>query len=75
MLATGITCGFPSLVTTLTFVACSQFDKVKSVILDIRQQHMLYHNGKEDEHDNEIANCELQAKLNVCIRQHQEIME
>jgi hypothetical protein len=70
----GITCGFPSLVTTLIAVACSQFEKVKAAILDIRQQHITSPHGLEDEHDNAIADCDLQAKINVCIQHHQEIM-
>jgi len=69
-----ITCGFASLVTTLISVACSQFEKVKVVILDITQQHMTSHHDLEDEYDNAIANYDLQAKLNACIRHHQDIM-
>ena len=65
---------FPSLVTTLISVACSQFEKVKAVILDIRQQHMTSQHGPEDEYDNAIANCDLQVKINACIRHHQDIM-
>jgi hypothetical protein len=63
------------LVTTLTAVACSQFDKLKSAILDIRQQHITPEGGQEDEQVHTIANCELQAKLNACIRHHQVIIE
>jgi hypothetical protein len=70
----GITFGFPSLVTTLISVASSQFEKLKAAILDIRQQHVTSHHGLEDERDNEIANWDLQAKINACIRHHQEIM-
>jgi hypothetical protein len=74
MLGVGVTCAFPSLVTTLISVACSQFEKVKAAILDITQQHMTSHHGLEDEQDNAIAYCDLQAKINACIRHHQEIM-
>jgi hypothetical protein len=70
----GIYYGFLSLVTTLIAVACSQFEKVKAAILDIRQQQVTSHHGLEDEHDNAIANCELQAKINACIQHHQEII-
>ena len=70
----GITCGFPFLVTTLVAVACSQFEKVKAAIEDITQQHKKSNHGLQDENDNAIANCDLQAKLNACIRHHQEIM-
>ena len=73
LLALGITCGFLSLCTALIAVACSQFDKLKAAIEDIRQQHITPHRGQEDEQYHTIANCELQAKLNVCIRHHQEI--
>jgi hypothetical protein len=66
--------GFLSLVTTFIAVACSQLEKVKAAILDIRQQHITSHHGLEDEYHNAIANCEMQAKINACIRHHQEIM-
>ena len=71
----GILCGYMSLVTTLIAVACSQFDKLKATILDIRQQHITPHLRQEDEQVDTIANCDLQAKLNACIRHHQEILE
>jgi len=54
-------------------VACSQFDKLKVAILDIRQEHITPHHGQEDAYDGKVANCDLQAKLNACIRHHQEI--
>jgi len=63
-----------SLVTTLIAVACSQFDKLNEAILDIRQQHITHQNGLEDEKVHTIENCDLQAKLSVCIRHHQDIM-
>jgi len=70
----GITCLFPSLVTTLISVACSQLEKVKAAILDTRQQHMTSHQGLKDEYDYAITNYDLQAKINECIRHHQDIM-
>ena len=75
MLALGIICGYPSLVTTLIAVACSQFEKVKAAILDIRQQHITHHHGQEDQQVHSFAKGDLQAKLNACIRHHQDIME
>jgi len=63
-----------SLVTTLTAVACSQFDKLRAVILDIRQENVTLQLGQEDGHGNPIPICILQSKLNVCIRLHQDIM-
>jgi hypothetical protein len=56
-------------------VACSQFDKLKAAILDVRQQHMTPHYGEEEEQVYLTANCDLQAKLNACIRHHQDIIE
>ena len=75
LLVVGCICGYMSLVTTLIAVACSQFDKLKAAILDNRQQHITAQHGQEDEHSHSTANCELQAKLNACIRHHQDIIE
>jgi hypothetical protein len=71
----GILCGYMSLVTTLIAVACSQFDKLKAAILDIRQQHITPQHGQEEEQEHTIANCNLKTKLNACIRHHQDIIE
>jgi hypothetical protein len=68
-------CGYMSLVTTLIAVACSQFEKLKTVVLDIREEHITLQHRHEDEQDHTIANCDLQAKLTVCIRHHQNIIE
>jgi hypothetical protein len=75
MLAMGILCGYLSLVTTLIAVACSQFEKLRTAILDIRQQHITSQHRHEDEQVHTIANYDLQAKLNACIRHHQNIIE
>ena len=56
-------------------MACSQFDKLKEAILDIGQQHITPQHRQEDEQDRTTANSELQAKLNTCIRHHQDIIE
>jgi hypothetical protein len=74
LLAIGAVFGYMSLVITLIVVACSQFDKLKATILDIRQQHITCHHRQEGEQFHTFANCDLQAKLNACIRHHQEIM-
>jgi hypothetical protein len=63
-----------SLVVTLIVVACSQFEELKAAILDIRQQNITLQHRQEDEQVHTIANCDLQDKLNVCIRHHQDIM-
>jgi hypothetical protein len=69
-----MTIGLPALVTTMIVVACSQFDKLKTSTLDIRQQHFTSHRGVEDEEVHINANSELQAKLIACIRHQQEVM-
>jgi hypothetical protein len=70
----GFLCGYPSLVTSLIAVACSQFDKLKAAILDIQQEYITSHQRQEFEGVPTIANCNLQDKLNACIRHHQQIM-
>jgi len=74
LLSLGILCGYMSLVTTLIAVACSQFDKLTAAILDIRQQHITPQLGKENENVPTITNRDFQAKLNKCIRHHQDTM-
>jgi hypothetical protein len=71
----GVVCGYLSLFTTLNTVAYTQFDKLKADMIDIRQQHITSRHGEEDEQDNAFAKCDLQAKINACIRHHQEIVE
>jgi len=75
VVAVGVICGYMSLVTTLIAVGCSQFDKLKAAILDIRQQHITHHHGQDNEQVHTIENCDLQAKLNACIQQHQNNIE
>jgi ABC-type lipoprotein release transport system permease subunit len=75
LVGVGVLCGYLSLVTTLIAVACSQLEKLKEVLLDIRQQEINPQHRQEDEQDHTIANCDLQAKLNACIRHHQNIIE
>ena len=71
----GVLCGYMSLVTTMIAVACSQFDKLNLAILDIRQQHITPQHRQEDDQVDIIANCDFQAKLNACIRLHQNTLE
>jgi hypothetical protein len=73
-LGMGIGCGFPSLYTTLVAVACTQLDKVRAAILNIRQEHITSRIGQEDEQVHTDANCSLQDKINSCIRHHQKTM-
>jgi hypothetical protein len=60
--------------TILISVACAQFEKVKAAILDIRQLHITPHHVREEEQVHKIAKCNLQEKLNACIRHHQQII-
>jgi len=71
LLGVGVVCGYMSLVTTLIAVACSQFDKLKTAILDIRQPHITPQHRQKEEQVDKIANSDLQAKLNACIREYQ----
>jgi hypothetical protein len=73
--AVGAQLCYLSLVITLIAVACSQFDKLKTAILDIRQQNITPHNRQEAQNNHTGENCELQVKLNACIRHHQNIIE
>jgi hypothetical protein len=75
LLTMGIACGYTSLVIPLIAVACSQYDKLRKAILDIRQQHITPQQRQEDEQVHKTANCDLQAKLNTCIRHHQNIIK
>jgi len=75
LLGVGGLCGYMSLVTTLIAVACSQFQKLKATILDIRQPHITPQHRQKEEQVDIIANCDLQQKLNACIRQHQNITQ
>jgi len=66
---------FPCLIIVFISVACVQFQKLKAAILNIRQEHITPHHVHDDEQVPKISTCNLQGKLNACIRQHQEIME
>ncbi|GFG36697.1 hypothetical protein Cfor_11024, partial [Coptotermes formosanus] len=74
LLISALALGFPSLSIILMAVACTQIQKLKAAILDIRQEHITPYHGQEDEQIHTAADCDLQAKLNACIRHHQDIM-
>jgi hypothetical protein len=74
LLILGINYGFLSLCATLIAVACAQLEKLKAAILDIRQEHITPYRGQEGEQVHTAADCDLQAKLNACIRHHKDIM-
>jgi signal transduction histidine kinase len=75
--------GFQSLYATLVCVACSQLEKLREALLDIRQTYgksLQYCGGKSDEreatgqkniHSEHFRH--MQEQLNNCIRHHQEI--
>jgi hypothetical protein len=71
----GIVCVYPTLFIALTAIACSQFDKLKAAILDIKEQQITPQHRQQDEQVGTTANCDLQAKLTTCIRHNQEIIE
>jgi len=75
LLAFGVVCGYTSLIVVLIAIACTQFDKLKAAILDIRQPSITSQRWQKDEQDHTIASCDLQANLNACIRHHQNIIE
>ena len=75
--------GFPSLYATLVCVACSQLEKLRAALLDIRQTHVTlrqYNLDKCEQSGGEarVQNPQdmsgyVQEQLNNCIHQHQEI--
>jgi len=79
----GINVAFPSLYATLVCVACSQLEKLRAALLDIRQTHVIseQHCGDEiqqsDAHEQPNLSGEsfrhMQEQLNNCIRHHHQI--
>jgi hypothetical protein len=75
--------GFLSLYATLVCVACSQLEKLKLALLDIRQTHVVSEQHCGDGTDQEETGGQkntpskpfrhMQEQLNNCIRHHQEI--
>jgi len=75
--------GINNLHATLVCVACSQLEKLKLALLDIRQTHVVSEQHCRDEiqqsDDHEQHNISgesfrhMQEKLNNCIRHHQQI--
>jgi hypothetical protein len=73
MLYEGIAYGFVPLTITLIAVACSQFEKLRAALLDIRQKHVTTDSEQDDGQVDE-AYRDMQDKLNACIRHHQKIV-
>jgi len=69
----GVFYGFVGLNTILMAVACAQFQKLKTAILDIRQQNITPQHVQKDKEVHKISKCNLQGNLNACIQHHQEI--
>jgi len=75
--------GFQSLYATLVCVACSQLEKLRAALLDIRQTHgTSLHDCGGETNEREAARQKnshseqfrhMQEQLNNCIRHHQEI--
>lgn len=74
--------GFPSLYATLVCVACSQLEKLRAALLDIRQTHVTSDQTfteerdpqKEGEsHTSEEIFRHMQKQVNACICNHQKI--
>jgi len=75
--------GYNSLHATLVCVACSQLEKLKLALLDVRQTHVISEQHCRDEtqesHIQEQPKLSdewfrrMQKKLNNCIRHHQQI--
>jgi hypothetical protein len=75
--------GFQGLYATLVCVACSQLEKIRLALLDIRQKHVIseqncnYQTQQSDVHGPAHPSDEqfrhMQEQLNNCIRHHQQI--
>ncbi|GFG30955.1 hypothetical protein Cfor_03708, partial [Coptotermes formosanus] len=75
--------GFPSLYATLVCVACSQLEKLRLALLDIRQKHVMSEQNCNDQaqqsdvhgpaHPSDEQLRHMQEQLNNCIRHHQQI--
>jgi len=75
--------GFPGLYATLVYVACSQLEKLKAALLDIRQSQVTSEqdcgaeNGQQEGqgqgHNSEDMFRHMQKELNNCVSLHQDI--
>jgi hypothetical protein len=79
-----ISLGFESLYATSVCVACSQLEKLRAAILDIRQTHVTSEQDcgaetDQQEGQGQVRTSEklfghMQKQLNDCIRHHQQII-
>jgi len=81
--------GFPSLYATLVIVACSQLEKLRAALLDIKQTHVIsdHYSGEDNHHHHnhhhyhserhldisEHVFQHMQKQLKDCLRHHQKI--
>jgi hypothetical protein len=74
--------GFPSLYATLVCVACSQLEKLRTALLDIRKTYVLsdqaFRVDSDQQKEEESYSAEeifrnMQKQMNGCICHHQEI--
>ena len=67
--------GFPSLYATLMIVPCSQLEKLRAALLDIRQAQDNYHHHSGRHTDiSEHVFQQMRKQLNDCICHHQNIL-
>ncbi|PNF24039.1 hypothetical protein B7P43_G08627 [Cryptotermes secundus] len=71
-----ITFGFPLLYATLVMVACSQLQKLRTNLLDIKQERVPSgaESGSDGGEEPGSQFCRMQTQLNECVRHHQAIL-
>ncbi|PNF24042.1 hypothetical protein B7P43_G08624 [Cryptotermes secundus] len=77
----GTSFGFPLLYATLVMVACSQLQKLRTNLLDIKQELIPSEadsgsdGGEESVSRSENGFCRMQTQLKECVRHHQAILQ
>jgi len=56
-------------------VACSQLEKLRMNLLDIRQKHKPFPFTAPDDNQEYVYISDMQAQLKACIRHHQQILQ
>jgi hypothetical protein len=83
MIYTIILLGFNGLYATLVCIACSQLEKLRASLLDIKQkhdtaeQHSVAETDQEEEQEVRTSQemfYHMQKQLNDCVRHHQQIL-
>jgi hypothetical protein len=65
--------GFLSVYITSVAVACTQLEKLRAALLNIRQEHVTPHSEQGDGLVHDLHGI-MQQKLNACIRHHQQVL-